>query len=115
MFNRTSIFAAPPNKAVKQTIKIERKHPAVKVFDYSNDFFPAFLRYQQGEGPRPSPQVIIAFGQNFHPDSEPYTNLLLSVTVCHPQANHLLAQVTHLWAFPSGCIHSGFVLSLIHI
>ena len=101
MFNRTSVFAAPPNKAVKQTIKIERKHPAVKIFDYSNDFFPAFLRYQQGEGPRPSPQVIIAFGQNFHPDSDPYTNLLLSVTVCHPQANHLLAQVTLPWAFPS--------------
>ena len=63
------------------------------VFDYNTDFLPAFLRYQKGEGPRPSPQVIIAIGQNFRVDSEPYTNLLLSITVCHPVANHLLAQV----------------------
>ena len=95
--HRTSIFTAPPNRKIKQTIKVERHPEAVKVFDYINDFLPAFYSYQLGEGPRPSPRVVIAIGQNFRADYDPgetYTNLLLSVTVCHPQAYHLLAQVT---------------------
>ncbi|KAK7114357.1 interferon regulatory factor 8-like isoform X2 [Littorina saxatilis] len=89
---KASVFTSPANKEVKQTIKVEREHRPVKIFDFSQDFLPAFMRYQQGEGPRPSPQVIIAIGQNFRDDVEPYTNLLLSVTVCHASASHLLAQ-----------------------
>jgi hypothetical protein len=77
-----------------ETIKIERNLQPVKIFDYFNDFHPAFTRYQQGEGPRPSPQVIVAFGQHFRADGEPFQDLLLSMTVSHPQADFLLSKVS---------------------
>ena len=73
-------------------MKVNR-HEMLEIFNFSESFLPAFMQYQQGEGPRPSPKVIIAVGQDFHPEVEPYSDLLLSVTVCHGQASHLLAQV----------------------
>lgn len=90
---KTRIIVAPPNKEEKQTKKVGRKE-RLKVFDFTKDFLSAFMQYQQGEGPRPSPQVVIAVGQDFHMDAEPYTNLLFSVTVCHAQASELLSRHT---------------------
>lgn len=66
----------------------------VKIFDFENDFYPAYQHYQQGCGPRPSAHVVLAVGQNFRADCEPYNDLLFSVTVCHVMAQNLLAQVS---------------------
>ncbi|KAL8570116.1 hypothetical protein ACOMHN_033795 [Nucella lapillus] len=90
---KTRIITVPPNRGAKWTHKVERKEK-LKVFDYAKNFLPAFLQYQQGKGPRPSPQVVIAVGQDFNLDEEPYTNLFCSVTVCHAQASYLLSQHT---------------------
>nr|QNL15276.1 interferon regulatory factor 3-like protein [Littorina littorea] len=89
---QASIFTAPANKKVKETIKVERGPQPVKVFDFNNDFLPALLLYKQDLGPRPSPLVVIAIGQPFRPDDDPYGSLLLSVTVCHSLASRLLQE-----------------------
>ncbi|XP_076470212.1 interferon regulatory factor 9-like [Babylonia areolata] len=89
---KTTVFTAPPNRPEKQTIKVERRNEPVKVFDFNHDFLPAYLKYRQGQGPRPSPHVIVAIGQNYHNDLDPYVNLLLSLTITHPHASHLMAQ-----------------------
>ncbi|XP_070195694.1 interferon regulatory factor 4-like isoform X2 [Littorina saxatilis] len=89
---QASIFTAPANKKVKETLKVERNAQPVKVFDFVNDFLPALHLYKQGQGPRPSPLVVIAIGQPFRPDDDPYGSLLLSVTVCHSLASLMLQE-----------------------
>ncbi|KAK7093860.1 interferon regulatory factor 4-like [Littorina saxatilis] len=84
------IFTAPANKKVKVTMKVERNAQPVKVFDFDNDFLPALRLYKQGQGPQPSPLVVIAIGQPLRFDDDPYGSLLLSVTVCHSLASLML-------------------------
>ncbi|XP_076448795.1 interferon regulatory factor 8-like [Babylonia areolata] len=90
---KTRIIASPANTGEKSTRKVGRNE-TLKVFDFHEHFLPAFMQYQQGEGPRPSPQVVIAVGQDFHMDTEPYANILVSITVCHAHASYLLSQHT---------------------
>lgn len=89
---KTMIFAAPPNMDEKVTVKVERTNDPVKIFDLYGHFLPALKRFKHGEGPKPSAQVVVALGQNFRADLDPYSNLLISVTVGHAQAHWYLAQ-----------------------
>ncbi|KAK7491397.1 hypothetical protein BaRGS_00017375 [Batillaria attramentaria] len=89
---KTMIFAAPPNMDEKMTVKVERTQEPVKIFDFYSHFLPGLQRFKRGDGPRPSAQVVVALGQNFRADIEPYSNLLISLTICHAQASAYLSQ-----------------------
>lgn len=58
-----------------------------------NYFKPAFARYVQQTGPKPSAEVIIAFGQKFSNARESLSNLLVCAYVTHTEAFNLLTRV----------------------
>lgn len=103
---KTSVFTAPPHMEGKGVVKIERQQEPVMIFDYFNYFRPALDQFHKGLGPRPSTQVILALGQSFNPTCEPYTNLLISVTVSHSQAYRDMDQLLTDYGAPVEISHS---------
>lgn len=75
-----------------QTIKLERD-VETNIYDMNNYFKPALARYVQQSGPKPSPEVIIAFGQQFTKDRDSLNNLLVCASVVHTEAFSKLTQV----------------------
>lgn len=92
ILHRTRIYAGLPGQT-GEAVMIERQNNAFKIFDFHGYFFPALEQYKMQRGPRPSPNVILALGQNFNTESEIYKKLFITITVGHVFADQLLRQV----------------------
>ncbi|KAL4234670.1 interferon regulatory factor [Mactra antiquata] len=73
-------------------IKLERDVETL-VFDLLNYFKPALFRYLHEKGPKPFTQVIVGFGQSFTMEHQSLTNLLVSASVAHMEAQNVLTKI----------------------
>ncbi|PVD20921.1 hypothetical protein C0Q70_19084 [Pomacea canaliculata] len=92
---KTRIYAGLPGQT-GEAVMIERQNNAFKIFDFHGYFFPALEQYKMQRGPRPSPNVILALGQNFNTESEIYKKLFITITVGHVFADQLLRQLSSI-------------------
>ena len=69
-----------------------RDEPTV-IFDFHQYFYPALEKYMYGHGPKPSTEVLVSFGQRFQPEKDSVSSLLISATLVHSYACHLLTTV----------------------
>ena len=63
------------------------------IYDFHNYFLPTLEKYIHGRGPKPRTEAVIGFGQRFQPEKESVSNLLISGTLVHTQADQLLTAV----------------------
>lgn len=87
------IYISSPSVGDSETIKLERDKETI-VYDMENYFKPAFARYIQQTGPKPSAEIIIAFGQKFNNVRESLNNLLVCAYVTHAEALNQLTRVS---------------------
>ena len=93
--NRCSIFVSSQSLNNGETVKLRREERTV-IFDLATYFMPAFLKYIHQQGPKPSTEVIVSFGQRFDLQKESQNDLLISATITHPEASNLVTRVS-LW------------------
>lgn len=90
---RCSIFVSSQSLNNGETTKLNRGQPTL-IYDVYNYFGVAFDRFLRGQGPKPSAEVVIGFGQRFDLATESVTGMLISAVVFHVEANNLLTTIT---------------------
>ena len=91
---RCSVFVSSKSLNDGQTTKLKRDEATV-VYDFHKYFLPNLEKYIHGTGPKPSAEVTIGFGQRFLPERESVSNLLISGSLVHTEAYHLITTVSY--------------------
>ena len=95
---RCTVFVSSHSVNKGETTKLLRDQPTV-VFDFHNYFRPALEKYIHSNGPKPSFEVIVGFGQRFQLEKDSVSNLLISATLVHSYACDFLTMVGKIQYF----------------
>ncbi|XP_064611278.1 interferon regulatory factor 8-like isoform X2 [Liolophura sinensis] len=93
---RCVIFAQSPSLTkslgTPHPLRLKRDSPKEKIFDFNGHFMPELQQYCNGQGPPPSPELLVSFGQKWNPQTQDVRSLLISATITHCKALYFLKQ-----------------------
>ncbi|XP_033754651.1 interferon regulatory factor 5-like isoform X2 [Pecten maximus] len=87
------VFVSSPSFNDGKPTKLQRDVKTL-IFHYQEYFEPMLIRYLTGLSNKPSPEVLFGFGQNWRPNDQPLSNLLIAAVVGCSKARHKISQIS---------------------